>query len=132
MMCIRHRPYKYATTYYSSFGNVILTFIPPLFHLLHCFRSVSYTHLDVYKRQVVRQFGLSLSWAYEICVALTLVREDRVGQTSGLPVVPRSTFPPQNGQIQSICFPALTTCIMLTNFVVSTFFELQFLSLIHI
>ena len=62
---------------------------------------------DVYKRQgpkgwavrplkwhaswvqnVVRQFGLYLSWAYEICVALTLVREDRVGLTAGLPVVP--------------------------------------------
>ena len=28
-----------------------------------------------------RQFGLYLSWAYEICVALTLVREDRVGPT---------------------------------------------------
>lgn len=39
-------------------------------------------------QNVVRQFGLYLSWAYEICVALTLVREDRVGQTSGLPVVP--------------------------------------------
>lgn len=39
-------------------------------------------------QNVVRQFGLYLSWAYEICVALTLVREDRVGLTSGLPVVP--------------------------------------------
>ena len=39
-------------------------------------------------QNVVRQFGLYLSWAYEICVALTLVREDRDGQTSGLPVVP--------------------------------------------
>ena len=37
---------------------------------------------------VVRQFGLYLSWALEFCVVLTLVREDRVGQTSGLPVVP--------------------------------------------
>ena len=35
-----------------------------------------------------KQFGLYLSWAYEICVALTLVREDRVGLTAGLPVVP--------------------------------------------
>ena len=34
-----------------------------------------------------------LSWAYEICVALTLVREDRVGQTSGLPVVPPGAPP---------------------------------------
>ena len=39
-------------------------------------------------QNVVRQFGLYLSWAQEICVVLTLVREDRVGQTSGLPVVP--------------------------------------------
>ena len=39
-------------------------------------------------QNVVRQFGLYLSWALEICEALTLVREDRVGQTSGLPVVP--------------------------------------------
>ena len=38
-------------------------------------------------------FGLYLSWAYEICVALTLVREDRVGQTSGLPVVPPGALP---------------------------------------
>ena len=37
-------------------------------------------------QNVVRQFGLYLSWAHEICVALTLVREDRVGLTSGLPV----------------------------------------------
>ena len=39
-------------------------------------------------QNVVRQFGLYLSRALEICVALTLVREDRVGLTSGLPVVP--------------------------------------------
>jgi hypothetical protein len=38
-------------------------------------------------QNVVRQFGLYLSWALEICEAPTLVREDRVGQTSGLPVV---------------------------------------------
>ena len=44
-------------------------------------------------QNVVRQFGLYLSWAYEICVALTLVREDRVGQTSGLPVVPPGAPP---------------------------------------
>ena len=41
----------------------------------------------------VVKFGLYLSWAYEICVALTLVREDRVGQTSGLPVVPPGALP---------------------------------------
>ena len=39
-------------------------------------------------QNVVRQFGLYLSWAQEICEALTLVREDRVGRTTGLPVVP--------------------------------------------
>ena len=44
-------------------------------------------------QNVVRQFGLYLSWAHEICVALTLVREDRVGQTSGLPVVPPGALP---------------------------------------
>ena len=44
-------------------------------------------------QNVVRQFGLYLSWAHEICVALTLVREDRVGQTTGLPVVPPGAPP---------------------------------------
>ena len=44
-------------------------------------------------QNVVRQFGLYLSWALEICGALTLVREDRVGQTSGLPVVPPGAPP---------------------------------------
>ena len=44
-------------------------------------------------QNVVRQFGLYLSWAQEICVVLTLVREDRVGPTSGLPVVPPGAPP---------------------------------------
>ena len=44
-------------------------------------------------QNVVRQFGLYLSWALEICEALTLVREDRVGQTSSLPVVPPGASP---------------------------------------
>ena len=44
-------------------------------------------------QNVVRQFGLYLSWAYEICVVLTLVREDRVGLTSGLPVVAPAALP---------------------------------------
>ena len=39
-------------------------------------------------QNVVRQFGLYLSWAWEFCVVPSLVREDRDGQTSGLPVVP--------------------------------------------
>ena len=44
-------------------------------------------------QNVVRQFGLYLSWALEICEAPTLVREDRVGQTSGLPVVTPVALP---------------------------------------
>ena len=44
-------------------------------------------------QNVVRKFGIYISWAYEICVALTLVREDRVGLTSGLPVVPPGAPP---------------------------------------
>src|SRR5690606_11288721 len=39
-------------------------------------------------QNVVRQFGLYLLWALEICVDLILVREDRIGLTSGLSVVP--------------------------------------------
>ncbi len=39
-------------------------------------------------QNVVRQFGLYLLRALEICVDLTLVREDRVEQTSGVSVVP--------------------------------------------
>ena len=39
-------------------------------------------------QNVVRQFGLYLLRALEICVGLTLVREDRVEQTSGVSVVP--------------------------------------------
>ena len=44
-------------------------------------------------QNVVRQFGLYLSWAQEICVVPSLVREDRDGQTSGLPVVPPGAPP---------------------------------------
>ena len=44
-------------------------------------------------QNVVRQFGLYLSWAQEICVVLTLVREDRVGHTSGLSVVTPVALP---------------------------------------
>ena len=39
-------------------------------------------------QNVVRQFGLYLSRAHEICAARALVREDRAGPTSGPPVVP--------------------------------------------
>ena len=38
-------------------------------------------------QNVVRQFGPYLSWAQEICEDPTLVREDRVGPTTGEPVV---------------------------------------------
>ena len=44
-------------------------------------------------QNVVRQFGLYLSWALDICGDLTLVREDRVGQTPGSPVVPPGASP---------------------------------------
>ncbi len=43
------------------------------------------------RRETVR--SLSIVGAREICVALTLVREDRVGLTSGLPVVPPGAPP---------------------------------------
>ena len=39
-------------------------------------------------QNVVRQFGLYLLWALEIWVDLILVREDRIGQTSSVSVVP--------------------------------------------
>src|SRR5574344_366310 len=38
-------------------------------------------------QNVVRQFGPYLLWAKEICGGLSLVREDRDGRTSSLPVV---------------------------------------------
>ena len=38
-------------------------------------------------QNVVRQFGLYLLWALDICEGLVLVREDRTGHTSGLSVV---------------------------------------------
>src|SRR5438477_788218 len=38
-------------------------------------------------QNVVRQFGLYPSWALEGCEGLPLVREDRGGPTSGVPVV---------------------------------------------
>ena len=41
----------------------------------------------------MRQFGLYLLWAREICGDPTLVREDRVGPTSGEPVVPPGAWP---------------------------------------
>ena len=39
-------------------------------------------------QNVVRQFGLYLLRALDVCEGLTLVREDRVEQTSGVSVVP--------------------------------------------
>ena len=44
-------------------------------------------------QNVARQFGLYLQWALEICVDLTLVREDRVGRTSGVSVMLPSVLP---------------------------------------
>ena len=44
-------------------------------------------------QNVVRQFGLYLSWAQDICGELTLVREDRAGRTAGLLVVPPGAPP---------------------------------------
>ena len=38
-------------------------------------------------QNVVRQFGLYPLWALEGCEGLPLVREDRGGPTSGVPVV---------------------------------------------
>ena len=38
-------------------------------------------------QNVVRQFGPYPLWAQEICGELPLVREDRGGRTSGVPVV---------------------------------------------
>ena len=42
---------------------------------------------------VVRQFGPYLLRARDICGALALVREDRVGHTSGVSVVPPGALP---------------------------------------
>src|SRR3954471_21642431 len=39
-------------------------------------------------QNVVRQFGLYPSWAQDVCGELSLVREDRDGQTNGERVVP--------------------------------------------
>ena len=38
-------------------------------------------------QNVVRQFGPYLPWVNETCEALSLVREDRDGRTSGVPIV---------------------------------------------
>src|SRR5690606_41937261 len=42
---------------------------------------------------VGRQFGLYLPWAFEIWAGLLLVREDRGGRTSGVPVVSPDALP---------------------------------------
>ena len=44
-------------------------------------------------QNVVRQFGPYPLWALEICVGLSLVREDRDGLASGVPVVPPGAQP---------------------------------------
>ena len=56
-------------------------YVPRVGLFAHRKRHVSWV------QNVVRQFGLYLLWALEICVDLTLVREDRVGLTSSVPVV---------------------------------------------
>ena len=44
-------------------------------------------------QNVVRQFGLYPARALEVCGELTLVREDRVGRSAGVPVVPPGALP---------------------------------------
>ena len=44
-------------------------------------------------QNVVRQFGPYLPWVFETCEALSLVREDRDGRTSGVPVVAPAAAP---------------------------------------
>ena len=44
-------------------------------------------------QNVVRQFGLYPSWALECCEEPSLVREDRDGLTSRVPVVPPGALP---------------------------------------
>ena len=44
-------------------------------------------------QNVVRQFGPYLLRAWEVCEDLTLVREDRVGLTAGVPVVVPTALP---------------------------------------
>ncbi|GAC1516698.1 MAG: hypothetical protein NVS1B11_38030 [Terriglobales bacterium] len=41
----------------------------------------------------MRQFGPYLPWVKETCEALSLVREDRDGRTSGAPVVAPAARP---------------------------------------
>ena len=44
-------------------------------------------------QNVVRQFGPYILWAYDICEELFLVREDRSGRISGVPVVTPVALP---------------------------------------
>src|SRR6202034_3813235 len=53
-------------------------------------KGMAVRHLKRYVswvQNVVRQFGPYLPWVFETCEALSLVREDREGRTSGVPVV---------------------------------------------
>ena len=44
-------------------------------------------------QNVVRQFGPYMLWAEDICEELSIVREDRDGQTAGVPaIVPTVTL----------------------------------------
>ena len=53
-------------------------------------KGMAVRHLKRYVswvQNVVRQFGPYLLWAQDICEELSLVREDRDGRTSSVPVV---------------------------------------------
>ena len=59
-------------------------------------KGMAVRHLKWYAswvQNVVRQFGPYLQWALEVCEELLLVREDRSGRTSGVPVVTPVALP---------------------------------------
>src|ERR1700680_1983954 len=59
-------------------------------------KGMAVRHLKWYVswvQNVVRQFGPYLPWVFETCEDLSLVREDRDGRTSGVPVVAPAASP---------------------------------------
>src|SRR3569832_2059730 len=59
-------------------------------------KGMAVSHLKWYVswvQNVVRQFGPYQPWVYETCEDLSLVREDRDGRTSGVPVVAPAASP---------------------------------------
>src|SRR5574338_1487157 len=59
-------------------------------------KGMAVRHLKWYVswvQNVVRKFGPYLPWALEVCGGLLLVREDRSGRTSGVPVVTPVALP---------------------------------------